>query len=54
MNKGVNMYPGLTFGPTDYKSHIENLVSFERTTFEDFSIKFRTKIFGLFMSISIF
>jgi len=41
------------FGPNAYLSDIENLVSFERATFEDYSFKNRTKIFLLFMSISL-
>ena len=39
-------------GPIDYLSDIENLVSFERAMFEDYSFKYRTKIFLLFVSIS--
>jgi len=39
-------------GPNAYLSNIENLVSFERAMFEDYSFKYRTKIFILFMSIS--
>ena len=36
-------------GPNAYFSDIENLVSFERAMFEDYSFKYRTKIFLLFM-----
>jgi len=38
-------------GPIDYYSNIENLVSLERALFEDYSFKYRTKIFLLFMLI---
>ena len=38
-------------GPNAYLSDIENLVSFERAMFEDYSFKYRTKIFLLFKSI---
>jgi len=40
-------------GPIDYLSDIENLVSFERTVCEDYSFKYRTKIFLLFILISL-
>jgi len=40
------------FGPIDYLNDIKNLVSFEKAMFEDYSFKFRKKIFLLFMSIS--
>jgi len=39
-------------GPIDHFSDIENLVSFERAMFKDFSFKNRIKIFLLFMSMS--
>ena len=39
-------------GPIDYLSDLKNLVSFERAMFEDYSFKYRTKIFQIFMSIS--
>ena len=38
-------------GPIDYLSDIENLASFERAMFEDYSSKNKMKIFLLFMSI---
>ena len=39
-------------GPIAHLSYIDNLVSFERAMFEDYSFKHRIKIFLLFMSIS--
>jgi len=39
-------------GPIKYLSDIENLVSFARAIFEDYSLKHKMKIFLLFMSIS--
>jgi len=39
-------------GPIDYLSDNENLVSFERAMFEDYSFKHEMKIFLIFMSIS--
>ena len=39
-------------GPIDYLSDIENLVSFKRALFEDYSLKHKMRIFLLFMSIS--
>jgi len=39
-------------GPNGNLCDIKNLVSFERELFEDFSYKYRIKIFLLFMSIS--
>jgi len=39
-------------GPIDYLSDIENLVSFERAMFEDYSFKHLMKIFLVFMSIT--
>jgi len=39
-------------GPIDYLSDFENLVSFERAVFEDYSFKYKIKLFLLFMSIS--
>jgi len=38
-------------GPIAYLSDIEILVSFKRAMFEEYSFKYRTKIFLLFMSI---
>jgi len=40
-------------GPIANFSDIENLVSFERAMFEDYNFENRTKIFLLFMSISL-
>jgi len=40
------------FGPIDYFSDIENLVSFERAMLADYSFKSKMKIFLFFMSIS--
>ena len=37
-------------GPIAYLSDIEILVSFKRAMFEEYSFKYRTKIFLLFMS----
>jgi len=39
-------------GPIDYFSGFENLVPFESAMFEDYSFKYRTKIFRLFMLMS--
>ena len=39
-------------GPNGNLSDIKKLVSFERALFEEFSYKYRIKIFLLFMSIS--
>ena len=40
------MCPSLTIlGPVDFLSDIENLVSFQRAMFEDYSFIYRTKIF---------
>ena len=39
-------------GPIDYFSDIENLVSFERALFADYSFKYKIKIFLFFMSIT--
>jgi len=39
-------------GPIEYLSDIENLVSFERAMFEDYSFKHQMKLFLVFMSIS--
>jgi len=38
--------------PIDHLSDIENLVLFERAMLEDYSFKYRAKIFILLMSIS--
>jgi len=38
-------------GPIDYLGDIENLVSFERVMFGDYSFKYKIQIFLLFMSI---
>jgi len=38
-------------GPIDYLSDIENLVSFERFTFGDYSFEYKIQIFILFVSI---
>ena len=38
--------------PIDYMSDIENLVSIEMAMFEDYSFKYRTKIFQIVMPIS--
>ena len=40
------------FGPIDYFSNIENLISFESAMFADNSFKNKIKIFLFFMSIS--
>jgi len=39
-------------GPIDFLSDIENLVSFERAMFKDYSFKYKMKIVLLFMSIT--
>ena len=36
-------------GPIDYFSDIENLVSFERALFADYSFKYKMKIFWFWM-----
>jgi len=41
------------FGPIDYLSDMENLISFEWAMYEDYSFKYRIKIVLLFMSISL-
>jgi len=48
----INVSESDILGPTDYFSDIENLVSFERAMFADYSLRNKIKIFPFYMSIS--
>ena len=52
MSKNVYVSESDILGPIDYFGDNESIVSFERAMFEDYSFKYRTKIFLFLMSLS--
>ena len=48
----VNVSESDMLGPIEFLSDIKNLVPLERAMFEDYSFKYKMKIFRSFMSIS--